>query len=152
MVLRSESATNSSVVTNREHHFTLGFLKLKLSSEFSFIPELQLLQKQTKATDTKIKLTYIELPVVISYQAIRWLSIEGGPSIGYKTWDSTDQNFFESIDIGPTAGLRFNISSQFSLVGRYYYGLTPVGKIYLPILLVERQQNSYTTIRVCNFR
>ena len=130
MVLRSESANSSGGYEQGISFHISVFTKLKLSNKFSLIPELQLIQKQAKATDTKIKLTYIELPVVISYQPIRWLSVEGGPSIGYKIGDSTDRNYFESIDIGLTGGLRFNISSQFSVLGRYYYGLTPVGEIY----------------------
>jgi hypothetical protein len=120
----------SSVVS-----FHIGvFSKLRLSDKFDFIPELQYIRKgyhyKSSYSEGDIHLDYIELPLLISYKPISLLAIEAGPSVGIKIKESTYIDLFESTDIGVTGGLRFNLTSKWSVLGRYYYGITSVNDIY----------------------
>jgi hypothetical protein len=69
------------------------------------------------------------LPLLISYKPISLLAIEAGPSFGVKIKESTYISLYESTDIGAVGGLRFNLTSKWSVVGRYYYGITSVKDI-----------------------
>jgi hypothetical protein len=111
--------------------FHLGvYTKLKLSDKFNFIPELQFIQKQSKSSSGNIRLNYIELPLLISYQPIQWLNIEAGPSLGLNIGSNLYADVYESVDGGINGGLRFNLTPKWSILGRYYYGVTPIEKIY----------------------
>jgi hypothetical protein len=60
-----------------------AFTKIKLTDKFNLIPELQFIQKEAFVNSfSKIKLSYIEIPVASSYSPIRWLSIESGGARG----------------------------------------------------------------------
>ena len=110
------------------------FTKLRLSEKFHFIPELQYIRKgyhyKSSGSEGDIRLDYIELPLLISYQPISLLAIEAGPSAGIKIKESTYINFYESTDVGAVGGLRFNLTSKWSLLARYYYGIISVNDIY----------------------
>jgi hypothetical protein len=115
--------------------FHIGvFSKLALSDKFDFIPELQYIRKgyhyKSSYSEGDIHLDYIELPLLISYKPISLLAIEAGPSVGIKIKESTYIDLFESTDIGVIGGLRFNLTSKWSVLGRYYYGITSVNDIY----------------------
>lgn len=109
------------------------FSKLRLSDKFDFIPELQYIRKgyhyKSSYSDGNIRLDYIELPLLISYKPISLLAIEAGPSFGVKIKESTYINLYESTDIGAVGGLRLNLTSKWSVVGRYYHGITSVKDI-----------------------
>jgi hypothetical protein len=110
--------------------FHLGvFSKLKLSEKFSFIPELQFIQKQSRYSTGNMRLNYIELPLLISYQPIQWLHIEAGPSLGLNVGSNLYADVYESPDGGINGGLRFNLTPKWSVLGRYYHGVTPIEKI-----------------------
>jgi hypothetical protein len=106
------------------------FTKLKLSNKLNFIPELQFIQKSGKShnSDFTTKLSYLELPLLISYQPLAWLSIEAGPSIGFNVGHNT--NLLTSTDAGGIGGFRFNLTSKWSIITHYYYGMSPIGKIH----------------------
>ena len=111
----------------------LGFFsKVKISDAFTFIPELQFIQKQSilKAFGSRnIKLGYIEAPLIISYTPIQWLGIDAGGSAAVNIEDSSLGNQYSSFDAGLIGGLRFNVTDEFSVLGRFYYGVTPINTI-----------------------
>lgn len=120
---------HSSVVS-----FHIGvFSKLRLSDKFDLIPELQYIRKgynyNPSYGEGEIRLDYIELPLLISYKPISLLAIEAGPSFGIKTKENTHIGLYKPTDIGAVGGLRFNLTSKWSVVGRYYYGITSVKDI-----------------------
>ena len=110
------------------------FSKLRLSDKFDFIPELQYIRKgydyKPSYGKGEIRLDYIELPLLISYKPISLLAIEAGPSFGIKIKENTSFDRYESTDIGAVGGLRFNLTSKWSVIGRYYDGITSVYDIY----------------------
>lgn len=109
------------------------FTKLKLSNKIELIPEVQFIQKicSSDATvDNNIKLRYIDLPLMISYQPLTWLNIEAGPSFGFNVGDNMAVKLFNDPDIGANGGFRFNLTQKFSMLARYYHGLSPIGKMY----------------------
>ena len=115
--------------------FHIGvFSKLRLSDKFDFIPELQYIRKgydyKPSYGKGEIRLDYIELPLLISYKPISLLAIEAGPSIGIKIKENTSFDLYKSTDVGVVGGLRFNLTSKWSVIGRYYYGITSVYDIY----------------------
>ena len=111
------------------------FTRLKLSEKFTFTPELQFVEKGGELNSyngLKIKLHYIELPLLVSYSPVKWLSIEGGGSIGLNIGnDGYNDKLYRSTDIGALGGLRFNLTKKLSLLSRYYYGVAPIEKFTL---------------------
>ncbi|HEY9049650.1 MAG TPA: porin family protein [Ohtaekwangia sp.] len=102
------------------------FTKLKFSNKFTFIPELQFIEK---GAGGGVKLGYIEAPLVLSYQPIALLNIEAGPSIGVNVSNNTILDY-NKTDFGAIGGLRFNLTPKWSLLGRYYYGISNLDKVY----------------------
>lgn len=132
VVRNGQSRYSSGYQTGVSFHLGL-FTKFKLAENLNFIPELQFIQKKSsvdQASDIKIKLSYIELPFLISYHPWPWFAVEAGPSIGFKVGDNTFTNYFNSIDAGVNGGLRFGFDSRWSFIARYYYGLATVDKTY----------------------
>jgi hypothetical protein len=85
--------------------FHLGvFTKLKLPGKFNLIPELQFIQKQSKYSSGNFRLSYIELPFLISYQTFQRLSIEPGPSIGLNIASNLYVDSFKKADGGIVGG------------------------------------------------
>ena len=133
MVVRNSSSRYSSGYKSGTSFHVGVFTKFKLSERFNLIPDLQFIQKKSSidnATTSKIKLSYIELPCIFSYQLVPWLAVEAGPSVAFKVGDNTYTKHFNSIDAGANAGLRFSFDSNWSFLTRYYYGLITVDKTY----------------------
>ena len=110
------------------------FTKLKLSNKLNFIPELRFIQKCGKPNSPNsnftMKLSYIEFPLLISYQPLAWLSIEAGPSVGFNIGDNTNNDSYNLTDAGGIGGFRFNLTPKWSIITHYYYGMSPIGKFY----------------------
>jgi lipopolysaccharide assembly outer membrane protein LptD (OstA) len=133
MVVRNSASRYSSGYKSGTSFHVGVFTKFKLSERFNLIPELQFIQKKSsidQASDSKIKLSYIELPCMFSYQLLHWLAAEAGLSIAFKVGDNTYTKYFNSIDAGVNAGLRLSLDNNWSFLTRYYYGLVTVDKTY----------------------
>jgi hypothetical protein len=116
---------------NIGYHFGV-FYRAGLTERLSLIPELQFSMKGAKYVDeyygdVKVKVGYLELPVLLSCKVIDKLSIEAGPYVALNVSD--EFGIFEDLDAGAIAGLRFNISEKLGVVGRYCYGITAASKI-----------------------
>jgi hypothetical protein len=103
-----------------------GFVKFPLKSKFSFISELQF----SRRGDDVFKLNYLEAPMLVSYSPLRLISIDLGVNAAYLLSFTKPSPFgredFRKLDFGLTSGMRINFSKSFSLIGRYYFGLTPM--------------------------
>lgn len=116
------------------------FLDLPLSEKLSFIPEVLYSQKGGKieatvgATPNEIKLKagYIDVPVLLSFNASPKFSIMAGPqasflvsqrtktySNGVETASNTDKNDFRSSIAGAIVSLNYKIISNVNLNARY---------------------------------
>lgn len=116
------------------------FGELKFGKKILFIPEVYFSQKgfvlSAVASDARVNLNYLELPLIISYSPIPRLSIDLGPSFAYKisavakrddhTKINIDDVFTENFDFGINGGLRFKVSERVSIIGRYSYGLVAI--------------------------
>jgi hypothetical protein len=100
-----------------------------------FVPEFQFIQKWSSLNslvlDQEIKLAYLEIPLLISYRPVEWFAVECGGSIGVNIEDNSATNNYNAVDAGAAGGLRFHVGEKFSVVSRYYYGLTPIGAIII---------------------
>ncbi len=87
------------------------------------------------ASESRINLNYIELPVMFTLYKIRSLALETGPTLSYKisTKEISDNGkkdvtgrFNKPFDFGINFGLKVQIYSRVFIVGRYYHGLLSV--------------------------
>lgn len=133
LVVRNNSSRYSSgIQSGYSLHFG-AYTMFQIGRKISLIPELQLIHKTSRVDGGgmgTIRLTYLELPVMFSYAATPWLAAETGPSIGVKLTDNTPSSYFNTLDAGVNLGLRFRLNEVWSLLGRYYYGLASVDKVY----------------------
>jgi hypothetical protein len=131
--------------------FNLGvFAKFPIVKEISVQPELYYTTKGATVTydnafvdgKGKFQLNYLELPLLVVVNVTENVNIHAGPYVSYlitgKVKNESDVvifNFEDNIDTddynrteaGLAAGLGADIGT-FSVGGRYYYGLTKVGK------------------------
>lgn len=99
----------------------------------NLIPEMQIIHKTSRVDgggSPTTRLTYLEVPFLVSYEATHWLSAEAGPSLGLKITDNTPTKYFNAIDAGANLGVRVKLDNTWSLLARYYYGLSTVDKLY----------------------
>jgi hypothetical protein len=86
--------------------------------------------------DVKDLLTYIDLPVMVRYQPLKYLNIQAGPQFGYLVKASqkddisgevSDINeWYDAIDIGLAFGAELNLPFKVNITARYVLGLIPV--------------------------
>lgn len=135
--------------------FHVGFLaEIPLSERFAIQPELVYSQQglQSKETfdgtefETKVKLDYLNVPVMAKFYLIDGLSIEAGPQFGFNinakqelevTGGDTDGDFeitgeddikdeVSGFDLGIGGGLAYQLDNGLFFQGRYIYGLSNV--------------------------
>ena len=135
--------------------FHVGFLaEMPLSERFAIQPELVYSQQglQSKESfdgtefETKVKLDYLNVPVMAKFYLIDGLSIEAGPQFGFNinakqelevTGGDTDGDFeitgeddikdeVSGFDLGIGGGLAYQLDNGLFFQGRYIYGLSNV--------------------------
>jgi len=87
------------------------------------------------ATDTRINLNYIELPLLVTLFRFKLISLEAGPNTSVKLSakeisdngrkDVSDR-FNKPFDFGISGGIKAIIGQKISIAGRYYHGLGTV--------------------------
>lgn len=92
------------------------------------------------ASDTRINLNYIELPILFTFFRFKSISLEAGPNTSIKLSakeisdngkkDVSDR-FNKPFDFGINGGIKAAIGSKISIVGRYFHGLGSV--LQLPL-------------------
>lgn len=79
----------------------------------------------------RVRLTYIDIPIIAKYHVLENLNIHLGPQIGllihpgFEDVEVSEQ--FKAGDIGISAGLEFVSSQKFAVGARYNYGLLEIG-------------------------
>ena len=124
-----------------------GLVEFLLSDKISLQPEILYSQQglQTKGNDgfggefeSKLKLDYILLPVLVKYYITEGFSVEGGPQIGFtakseqefsdedgtETFDLKDSVSGTDISIG--AGLGYRLTNGVFFQARYMFGVSDV--------------------------
>lgn len=108
------------------------FTKIKIIEKLSCVPEVMYIQKQASFTgsdDDRIKLSYMEIPILISYKPVNFMAIEAGPSVGFNVGSNTTHKAFQKTDGGILGGVQFYFTKKLSFSSRYYYGLTLIDKV-----------------------
>ena len=129
-----------------------GFCEIDLGSKFTLQPELLYSSQGTKSqmvvnlngTDydvtTKIKLSYINIPIMVKYYPDKKLSLEFGPQIGFLTSANADvtvlgttvgvdvKDTFEPIDLGMNVGAGYDFTKDISADFRFNLGLANIAK------------------------
>lgn len=112
--------------------------EIPLSEQFSFQPEVLYSSQGGKQDDLKLKLDYINVPLMAKYYVADGLSLEAGPQIGFLVNDevSYDGDEFDadldldgsysSVDFGLNFGLGYKFDSGLFLNGRYNWGLSNI--------------------------
>jgi hypothetical protein len=129
---RSDSGTKPWYDYRMVTSYHVGaFTKIRLFEKVWLYPEIQYNKKYSSymewSAKYQIRLSYIEVPLLISYQPIKWLAVEAGGCAGLVVQNETLFKIFDKPDAGVIGGLRFNATKNFSIISRYYYGITSIG-------------------------
>jgi hypothetical protein len=127
-----------------------AFATIALNKKFSIQPEVLFNQVQVDTTSklreiygtllsssiTKIKLTYLSIPILINYKPSKLITLQVGPQFGIMMDQNKDllqngQNAFKTGDLGLLGGIQLSFSS-FRVYGRYVVGLNNVNDIKTP--------------------
>ena len=130
-----------------------GFVEVKLSDKLALQPELLFSMQgtnidefefsdgnQTFVVDASIKMSYINVPIMLKYYAAEKFNFEVGPQVGFllsaKTVAKANGNeaeddvkdSFESVDFGLNFGLGYDFTKNIAAGVRYNVGLANIGK------------------------
>ncbi|MDT0293847.1 porin family protein [Mesonia ostreae] len=131
-----------------------AFAEFMLSEKFAFQPELlysmqgnkyeesETILGETFKAESKLKLDYINIPLIFKYYATEGLAIEAGPQVGFlvsaneeyeasgadvsESGDEDVKDFYKSIDYGLNIGLSYTLDMGVMFGARYYYGLADI--------------------------
>jgi Outer membrane protein beta-barrel domain len=115
-----------------------AFVQLNLNRELSFQPEVLYSAQGGKyeagATTYRLRLNYLNIPLLIKYTSSSGFFGATGPQVGFligskvKTGDITvdAEDTFESTDVSWAFGLGYMFNGQVGLEGRYNLGLTKI--------------------------
>lgn len=143
-----------------------AFAEIKFNDKFAVQPEVLFSAQGAKVKESgtevvmgvpvnyeaegKIKLNYINIPIMAKYYITDNFAVEAGPYVGFlmaaeteyeatmsaagisQTEKSTEdiKDILNSIDFGVGVGASFNLDSGFFIGARYNLGLTKFGKEY----------------------
>jgi hypothetical protein len=114
-----------------------GFAQFEISEKFMIQPELLYSAQgavNSEESDLKIKLDYINLPIMAKYMVAEGFSLEGGPYVGFAInreasfdGDSVDlDDEFKSLDYGVGLGAGYELDSGLMFSLRYNLGLANI--------------------------
>ncbi len=121
-----------------------GFIQLKLSDKWQLQPEVMWNQYNTK-TDTSlgniyklsnlkdVKLNYLSVPVLLTYNPTKFVSFQAGPQFGVlidksKGLVDNGKQAFKAGDLSVLGGVQLNLGN-IRVSGRYVVGLSNINDI-----------------------
>lgn len=115
-----------------KHGMTVGgFVEFKISDKFSIQPEVLYSRQGVKIGSEKIKLNYINLPVVAKFYPVKGLSIEAGNQLGYllnTKGGNLAKSDYRKVDLSAVMGLGYQITNNLEIGARYNLGLRDITK------------------------
>lgn len=136
--------------------FQIGLIgKLQINNVFGFTIEPGFIQKGAQYKNfinTKFRMGYINVPVILFYSPIKNFNIEFGPEAGYRIYNKTNDNprqfsFNNNFDLCAIIGLSYNINEKFNIGSRYSHGLT---KMTDDVTYYDNQNNYLGTQHIYN--
>lgn len=127
---------------NSKPGFHIGLLgHIHINKQFAIQPELVYSTQGAKFTtsnvETKIKLGYVNIPVMFQYMFDNGFRIEAGPQVGLllnaeAETNNTDTDIkanYQTVDFGLGAGIGWiHVPSGFGVDARYNFGLTNINE------------------------
>jgi len=109
--------------------FHLGLLgHIHLDSQWAVQPEFVYSGQGAKRGDTKQKLDYINIPVILQYMFDNGFRLQAGPQLGILV-RADNRNDLNPIDLGLSIGVSYVVpSTGFGVDARYNYGLSNINK------------------------
>ncbi|MBO9561321.1 MAG: PorT family protein [Niastella sp.] len=112
-----------------------GFVSFFLGDNFAIQPEVLFSSQGAKlknaGNEQNLKVSYINVPVMLKYRFNGGFYLEAGPQIGFKVNEKTDDmqidDFAKSTDLSVAGGLGFHSSMGLGIGARYTAGLSKVG-------------------------
>ncbi|KAA2243159.1 PorT family protein [Chitinophaga agrisoli] len=82
---------------------------------------------------SSVKLSYVTVPVLLTYNVNEILSLNAGPQMSFLVYDNEDlllrdRAAFKKLDYGVAAGLTLHVA-QIRFYGRYVYGIANVNDV-----------------------
>jgi Outer membrane protein beta-barrel domain len=116
------------------------YVKRKFSEKFTGQMELVFIQKGSrKPTDDynsyyRLRVHYIEVPVLLQYKASAKLSVYAGPSFGTLIFSGEDSEFgpyrnilpFSKFELSGNAGVLYKLSDDWAFDARYSASITTI--------------------------
>ncbi len=131
-----------------------AFAEFMFSEKFAFQPELlysmqgykyeesETFNGETFTAEDKVKLDYINIPLIFKYYVTEGLAIEAGPQVGFLVSAKSDyeasgggqsesaeidiKDGYKSLDYGINGGLSYTLDMGVMFGARYYYGLADI--------------------------
>lgn len=128
----------------RLSYHTGVFAKIPVNRKLSFTPELLFSDKGFRILEdvaspsseySKLKLSYLNVPVLLGYKVFDKLSLKLGPEFGYllsaiSRFDgestNVEQIWDNEFDVGLALGISYSITDKIGLEIRYTHGLSSV--------------------------
>jgi Outer membrane protein beta-barrel domain len=120
--------------------FHIGlFGGIKMTDKISVSPELLFTTRGVRSENSRVTLSYVEMPLALIYSPLRVISVEVGPSVSFKvaarakeggtSIDISDE-YTKNVDVGANLGVRGNLLETLSVYCRYYYGMSKVDETF----------------------
>lgn len=117
--------------------FHLGVMaEFKISDKFSLQPELIYSGQGAElnvASEGRISLNYLNLPLIGKYYVTKQLSLEAGPQIGYllstKGGTLDYKDLLKPIDYGVNFGVGYKLDNGLNFGARYNLGLSDINDV-----------------------
>lgn len=112
-----------------------AFVSFFLGENFALQPEVLFSSQGAKlekaGVEQNMKLSYVNVPVMLKYRFNGGFYLEAGPQIGFKVSENTDDmpinDFAKSTDLSIAGGLGFHSNIGLGIGARYTAGISKVG-------------------------
>ena len=114
-----------------------GLAHIHLARQWAIQPEVLYSQEGAELDDVKLKLDYINIPLMLQYMFDNGFRIEAGPQLGLMVNSKAEDNdgaeddldnVFKSTNVGLGFGVNYLSYSGFGLGGRYNLGLSDISE------------------------
>ncbi|ESU22929.1 hypothetical protein FEDK69T_17080 [Flavobacterium enshiense DK69] len=131
-----------------------GFVECRVNDKFAIQPELLFSMQGTKYeysefdgfdtydVEEKLKLNYLNIPIMVKYYATEKFNIEAGPQVGFllsakdeydvsssfgsASGEENVKDFVKSVDFGLNLGVGFDFTDNIFAGARYNFGLSNI--------------------------
>lgn len=112
-----------------------GFVTFFLGDNFAIQPEVlfstQGAKLENAGNEQNLKVSYVNVPVLLKYRFTGGFYLEAGPQFGFKVSEKTDDmqidDFAKSTDVSIAGGLGFHSNMGLGIGARYTAGISKVG-------------------------